>query len=192
MKINKVLSIIQLAVMYTSLICLALGGIFLTNLDDSMTTFVSALFITGMVLGGLAAGLAIAVIITSLVAMFKGKAIDYTKYVMIYKIAAIPYFIGNFVLSIMLIGGMLNPFMFVAIPIVAFLLMSITYINMLSSTAIDFAYVLSSLKQKTIKTNPLLIIGLVLEFFFCVDFLGSIFIFVNNKKQLSENNEEAK
>ena len=180
MKINKVFAIIQLSLMYISLVLLYVG--FLTpNSEEDLTT---ALVISGFVMALLAGAFATAICVISFVSIFKRGVKDYTKFVMIYKIIAIPWFIANFVLCVLLIGGMLNPFLLIAIPLVVTILVSSTYINMVSSSMIDFGYVLSSMRRKVIRLSPLLIIGLIFGFNFCLDVVGAILIFVGNKKQL--------
>ena len=183
MKISKIFAITQLSLMYISLICLFIAALVL-DVNEVPQELMRALAITGFVSAILAGLFASAICVISFVSMFKRGTKDYTKFVMIYKLVSIPWFIGNFVFCALLIAGMLNPFLLIAIPLVIAILMLSTYVCMLSSSMIDVGYVISAMKSRIIKPNAFLIIGLVLEFFFCTDAIGSIFIFIANKKQL--------
>ena len=185
MKINKIFMIVQLSLMYLSLLCCYLIAIPLgANIElpqwASYASLITA--ISGVVIASL---FSIAIMIISFISIFKKEAVDQTKFVMIYKIIAIPYFIGNFIFCALVIAGMLNPFLFLAAPIVAGIFMFFTYVNMLGSSVVDVAYVINSFKNKTLKPHPLVIIGIILEFIFCVDFLGAIFIFLEKRKQIN-------
>ena len=93
MKVSKVLAIIQLSMMYLSLIFLFVGSVSL-NGDDNLT---AAFFISGFALAIISSVIAFTICIFSFVSIFKRNTNDYTKFVMIYKIVAVPWFVGNFV-----------------------------------------------------------------------------------------------
>ena len=185
MKVSKVLSIIQLSLMYISLILIIIAAIPFMASADVPEGLSLGLFIAGITCGSLALGVAIAIYVISFISIFKNNTVNHTQYVMINKIVAIPWFIGNFVLYALLIAGMLNPFLMMAIPVVIFLGVVITYLDMLSSTMINVGYLISAWRNKILKPNALSIIGVILEFIFCVDFLGAIFVFIDNKKQIN-------
>ena len=171
--------------MYISLVfCFLLSGIVASDIE--VTQLAGNIFL-GCAIGGvvLASLFSVAIMIISFISIFKKEAVDQTKFVMIYKIAAIPYFIGNFVFCGLIVAGMLNPFLMLAIPLAVAIFMFFTYVNMLGSSIVDVAYVINSFKNKTLKPRPLLIIGIILEFFFCVDFLGAIFIYSEKSKQIN-------
>ena len=189
MKVNKIFAIIQLALMYLSIVSLLVYVNLDFNIEDLPTAISAALLITGLVAIVLAGLIASAICVISFISIFKKGTNNYTKLVMIHKIVAIPWFIGNFVFSVLLIGGMLNPFLLWGIPVVIAILVTNTYICMLSTSMMNVGYLISSWKNKVLKPSALLIIGLILEFHFCLDFLGAIFIFSGSKKQLSEEKQ---
>ena len=182
MKINKIFAIVQLSLMYISLICLFIAS-FIPGSEDPNPA-ITALVVTGIVTISLACMFALAICIISVVTIFKRGTLDCTKFVMVYKFIAMPWFIGNFVLCVLLVAGMLNPFLLIAIPLVVSILSSSTYICMIATSAMNVGYVISSWRNKTIRPCVILIVGMVLGFVFCVDFLGAIFVYSNNKKQL--------
>ena len=116
----------------------------------------------------------------SFVSIFANKAYDCTKFVMIYKIVAIPWFIGNFIMGILLIAGMLNPFLLLAIPIVIMLLILSTYICMVSSSTINFSHIVVLAKNNGLSLNVPFMIGIIISFIFCLDVVGAILIFLEN------------
>ena len=176
MKIRKVLAIIQLSLMYVSLICLYLGSLVFNN----QKTLTSILIIGGLVMAVLAGLFALAICAISFVSIFANKAYDCTKFVMIYKIVAIPWFIGNFIMGILLIAGMLNPFLLLAIPIVIMLLILSTYICMVSSSTINFSHIVVLAKNNGLSLNVPFMIGIIISFIFCLDVVGAILIFLEN------------
>lgn len=184
MKSSKILAFIQLSLMYIGLILVFVASFIPGGEDNSAP--IAALVITGIVSISIASILATIICIISLVSIFKNSTADNTKFVMIYKFIAIPWFIANFVLCVLLIAGMLNPFLFFAIPVVVIILSLSTYINMISTSAINLGYVLSSFRRKTLRPNALLIIGTIFGFIFCLDFIGAIFVYKNNKNQLNK------
>ena len=185
MKISKVLIIIQLSLMYLSLIFLFIGGLSL-NSEEEVT---SILFVTGFIMSVVAGFLAFLICVISFFSMLRKSNNDYTKFVMIYKLVAIPWFIGNFIICLMLIAGMLNPFLLIAIPLVIAILVLSTYICMLSSRMINFSYVITAWRNKTIMPTPFIILGAILGFMFCLDVIGAILIFIENKRQLKNKDE---
>ena len=169
--------------MYISLICLYCWCFILTP-NDASTTLVRVLAITGLVSIILAGLIAFIICVISFISIFRKSSNDYTKFVMVYKIIAIPWFIGNFILCVLLIGGMLNPFLLFAIPLVIVILVLSTYICMLSSSMINIGFLVTSWKNGVLKPNPILVISLILEFNFCLDLIGAALIAIENKKQL--------
>ena len=174
MKVCKVAAIIQLSLMYLSLIFLFAGAF----------TMIGVLALIGFIMAILSSLFALATCVISFFSMFKSKTQDYTKFVMMYKLISIPWFIGNFIFCILLIAGMLNPFLLIAIPIVIIVMILSTYICMLSSSMINFSYLIVSWRNKTIKPSGLVAIGVIFGFIFCLDALGAILIFLENKRHL--------
>lgn len=182
MKANRILAIIQLSLMYISLICMYVAVFTSTKIPDE---FIRSLAIVGLVTILVADLIAIVLFNLSIIPIFKKNPIDDTKFVMIYKIVAIPWFIANYYLCVMMIAAFLNPFLMLAIPVAIAILTSSTYICMISTSMMNVGNEISSFRRKVIKPNALIIIGMVLGFIFCLDLLGAIFVYTQNQKQLN-------
>lgn len=184
MKSNRILAIIQLSLMYVSLICMYIAVFTSTEISAEL---IRTLAIIGFVTILVADIIAIVLFNLSIIPIFKKNPIDDSKFVMIYKIVAIPWFIANYVLCVLMMAAFLNPFLFFAIPIAVAILSSSTYVCMISTSMMNVGNEISSFRRKVIKPNALIIVGLVLGFIFCLDFLGAIFVFTQNKKQLNNS-----
>ena len=187
MKINKTLVISQLVAMYISIILIYIPAIILlknNNYTISNNPF-NVMFIIGFAFTIIALLLSLAIIISSLIITIKGKSEDVSKFTLIIKLIAIPWYIANYVMWVLAVLGMLNPILFLAIPIVIALSMTGTYLFMISVSIHNLLPIFYLLIKKKIKLNPLLVIGIIFHFIFCLDILGAIFILINNKRQLS-------
>ena len=145
----------------------------------------NVMFIIGFAFTIIALLLSLAIIISSLIITIKGKSEDVSKFTLIIKLIAIPWYIANYVMWVLAVLGMLNPILFLAIPIVIALSMTGTYLFMISVSIHNLLPTFYLLIKKKIKLNPLLVIGIIFHFIFCLDILGAIFILINNKRQLS-------
>ena len=187
MKVNKILAIIQLSLMIISLVFLYVAGFIA---PDAPSELIRAFAVTGLISILVADTLAVVITIIAFVSIFKNNTTDTTKFVMIYKIIAIPWFIANFVFCLILVAALLNPFTMIAIPLVIAILSLSTYVCMIPTSMMNVGYVISYLRRKVIKVSPLIIIGLIFGFIFCLDLLGAIFVFAQNKKQLNSSIEK--
>lgn len=189
MKINKILVIIQTSLMYLSLSLLYLPIILLFNKNyDTVSDGKKIVFIIGFVIGIITALLAVSILIPSIISIFKKNNEDMTKLTMIIKLISIPWYIANYVFWVLIITGSLNPFLFIAIPFIIAISVINTYIYMLSISMNNICVLISELKNKNIKVKPLLIVGMVFQFIFCLDVLGAIFTYVEYKKQIVTSN----
>ena len=184
MKANKILIIIQLSMMYLSQLLMLIGVLQYETeeLQHNMGYFLMAGLIVAIVVAVLSMGL----LVPSFISIFKKNNEDMTKFTMIIKLAAIPWYIVNFVVCSMVILGMLNPFFLMGIPLFAFIFVSTTYINMLAVSANNIGVIISELITHKIKSNGLLIVGMIFHFMFCLDVLGAIFTYVNYRKSIKE------
>ena len=140
----------------------------------------------GLLLGIAFSGMGIAFVICalllafSIVSIFKGE--NASRMTMIIKIVLIPWYIVNFILCVCLIGGMLNPFLMLTIPIAVFLMISTTYINMLASGLPDIAFFVHLLIKKKVELNATLIISILFMFIFCLDAIGGILFYIKTRE----------
>ena len=186
MKASRVLLIIQTSLMYISMILFYIPAFNILNSDDTLNDGYKALLITGVSLAVLASLLAIVSMILSIVSIFLKNNKDNTKFIMILKIVLIPWYIASFTLWALMILGMLNPFLFFAIPIMIILSMFGTYIYMLSSSLNNICLIISNFKNKTLEVKPLFIVGMILQLFFCIDIVGAILDYIASKKYKNE------
>ena len=182
MKANKILLITQTALMYVSMILVytPIIRMFWIKDDDPMAT---GMMIAGAAIAGVCLLMAIASYVLSIITIFKKQVVDSTQFTMIIKFVLMPWYIANFVLWTLIVGGMLNPFLVLGIPIIIALSVIGTYMFMLGSTLHNVCTIIAELKNKTLKPSGLLIAGMVLQFFFCLDALGAIFTFIKCQKR---------
>lgn len=183
MKVNKILLIIQTALMYVSLILLIIPAFALLSYAGDNNIVYMALFTAGVVVGLVAALIAAGVIVPSIVSIFTNNNEDMSKFTMIIKLASIPWYVGNFAMWGLLVAGMLNPFLLIAIPLVICIAVFITYVDMLSISMNNICVIISNLRKKKYQPNALLIVGMVFQFIFCLDILGAIFTYLDCNKQ---------
>ena len=142
-----------------------------------------SLFFTSISIIGICLVLAAPIFVLSIITIFKKEIVDSTKLVMILKLALIPWYIANFALWGLLVAGMFNPFLMIGIPIVITISAIGTYVLMFSSSILNICTIIGEFKNKTLKPSGLLIAGMVLQFFFCLDALGAIFTFIKCHKR---------
>ena len=185
MKTNKILLITQTALMYVSMLLAYILIIIMMPADSNNSEIVlRTLLISSISIIGICLLLAFPIFVLSIITIFKKEIVDSTKLIMILKLALIPWYIANFVLWGLLVAGMFNPFLMIGIPIVITISAIGTYVLMFSSSIVNVCTIIGELKNKTLKPSGLLIAGMVLQFFFCLDALGAVFTYiVCNKKQ---------
>ena len=183
MKASRITLIAQIVLMYIMDSPLyAIMILMTTHLDDNlMSELIKGLLIAFLVLSILIFPICMANAALSLISIFKGQY-NPSKIVMICKLVLIPWYILNFIMCIMLIGGMLNPFMMIAIPIVICIEVIITYVYMISTSLPDIAYFFNRVFRKAISVNGLLIVSIVLLFIFCLDIVGGIMFYLSSAK----------
>lgn len=182
MRTNKILIILQLCLMYISQACILIGGLVVFDDNATLQEVMNLLFRSGVIIALATTVLSIGILVPAIISIFKKNNEDMTRFTMIIKLAAIPWYIMNFVLCTMLVAGMLNPFLVLGIPIMVFIFVCITYINMFVVSANNVAGIIGQLKDRTLKINPLLIVGVIFHFIFCLDILGAIFTYANHRK----------
>lgn len=182
MKASRALLIIQTTLMYISMILFYIPAFNILNSEDTLNNGYKATLITGLSLVIIAFLVAIATMILSTISIFLKNDKNNTKFIMIIKIILIPWYIANFTLWALMILGMLNPFLFVAIPIMIVLSMFGTYIYMLSSSLNNICLIISNFKNKTLEVKPLFIVGMILQLFFCIDIVGAILTFIASRQ----------
>ncbi len=128
------------------------------------------------VLLGLALVVGIAALIFGIIGTAKREEDPKTCLTVIIKAALIPFFCINIYLWCVLVSGMLNPFLFLAIPAIIVIGCCVTYVYMIMTGLPDIIYMIAFLIRRKKKPNIYMILGLIFEFFFVLDLVGAIFI----------------
>ena len=183
MKTNKVLLIIQTILMYVMHLPLYVAVILsLIPMDKTIQdNSVTAMFITFFVLVGLITPICLINFIFSIIGLFKGQA-NPNKTTMVCKLALVPWYVMNFVICAVIIGGFLNPFLMLAIPILLFIFIFFTYIFMLSTSLPDISYFFYGIFRKRIQIKTSLIFSIIFLLVFCLDIVGGVMFFCNTKQ----------
>lgn len=178
MKTNKVLLIVQTVMMYISQIPLYALLIManMSGLDEIKDIMAYAYLISTLLI----IPLCFVNAIFAIVALFKGNS-NPSKLTMIIKFVLVPWYVLNFVICGAVILGLLNPWFFLAAPIVAFVLISVTYIFMLSTSLPDMAFYFHKLFKREAKIKPVFIVAIIFMFCFCLDTIGGLLFFLGGK-----------
>ena len=110
------------------------------------------------------------------------------KTTLLVKVGLIPWYLFNFLFCVTLVGGFLNPFLFVAIPLLICFEVGITYFLMLATGAHAIVYTVKLLARQKRKPTGAVLAALIFQFFFCLDILGAILLYRESKKVESEAN----
>ena len=128
------------------------------------------------ILLGVACLLGFVSLIFAIIGTAKREEDPKTKLSVIIKALMVPFFCINICLWGVLVSGMLNPFLFLAIPAIIVIGCCLTYVYMIMTSMPDIIYMISFLVRRKKKPNIFMILGIIFEFFFVLDLLGSIFI----------------
>ena len=183
MKVTKISLIIQAIGMYVMHLPLYILLIIfaLPNCEDILNVAAKPIFISFLVLLIIVSPLCLLTAITSIVSIFKGNKSP-AKTTMIVKLALIPWYVLNFYLCIMLIAGFLNPWLMLAAPVVAALLMCSTYIYMLATSLPDIAYLIRLLIKRKIRIKASVVFAIIFLFIFCLDVIGGLMFYLITRK----------
>ena len=175
---NKIFLIIQTVLMYLSN-ALSMVPLILIMNNAVEEEIARKIFFSGFIVGMVAFVYALATMVFYITDAFLKNRKSPVKLIMILKIVLIPYYISNFVLWGLLIIGTLNPFLFMAMPLLLVISIFVTYMNMIATSMPNAAYSISLLRERKTAPSFLLIASNILQYIFCLDILGSILLFVN-------------
>ncbi len=190
MKANKILLILQTIGMYLmqSPLYVVMALSYANAPKETLDAWVGPMMVTSLVLAVLLIPLCMANAVVSFVSVFAGRYSP-TKVSMVVKLILIPWYVLNFLFAIILLSGFLNPFLVVAIPLVAVLLIGLTYFYMISTSFPDMAYLFYALPRGLIRSLPMAIVGFVFLFIFSLDVVGAI-LFHTAVKEAEPSPEE--
>ena len=120
--------------------------------------------------------LGLAALIFGIIGTAKREEEPKTGLTVIIKAVMVPFFCINIYLWCVLVSGMLNPFLFLAIPAIICIGCCLTYVYMFMTSLPDIIYMISFTIRRKKKPNIFMILGIIFEFFFVLDLLGAIFI----------------
>lgn len=98
------------------------------------------------------------------------------------KMTLIGWFIMNGIIWLMLVAGLGNPFLFWSIPLAMFIGFCATYIYTLMVNLPKFIYVVVRLMKRKKKPTASIIVALIFQFFFCLDYVGDFLLRKENLK----------
>ena len=169
MKLNNILLVFQVILMYTIHILFLVMMLIINN--DSMANLNVLIYIFLGLLFVLIAN-SLYLIILGITNIKKNINNSY-KLVMIVKLSLIPWYIINFLIITLLFIGFLNPFLWFAVPILILLGMLLTYLFMIATSMPNISCLISEIiRYKSLKK----IIVLIFHFIFCLDVIGSIIV----------------
>ncbi len=168
-KIMLILTLVTLYVMQ--------GFVYFTiyGLLDPTTEFSVLDFIVPLALLGVSILLGITALVLAITGAVKNEG-PVSVITVVVKVLMIPFFVVNFLLWFLAIGGMFNPFLMVGIPVVAFIGICLTYGYMLTTSLPDIVYTIIFCIRNKRKPSRLMVIGVIFEFIFMLDLLGSIML----------------
>ena len=182
MKRSNVMLIIQLVCMYMVHIPFYLALILVKVPSVSFET------ISGLMTAGLICLLLmIPVCLISFIFAILNLAQDASspvKMTLITKCCLIPWYIVNLLVCLLLVAGFLNPWLFLAVPVLFGIEAVVTYVFMLSTSLHSVFYIIRANATHKIQLNAAIIVALVFHFFFCLDVIGAIILHVEMQKQL--------
>lgn len=168
----KCLLIAAVVVLYAmqAAVLIPVGGILYDwPVPDFNFKLIIALLVIACLLG-------LAALIFGIVGTAKREEEPKTGLTVIIKAVMVPFFCINIYLWCVLVSGMLNPFLLLAIPAVICIGCCLTYVYMIMTSLPDIIYMISFTIRRKKKPNIFMILGIIFEFFFVLDLLGSIFI----------------
>ena len=181
MKLNRILLIVQAALMYLAHIpfCIAfLLKHFIEPLYDQYMPYLTRpyIFISIALIP-----VCIVNIILSLVSIRRSDK-NPSLLMLILKCALMPWFVLNFAICAVITLGMLNPFLLWAMPLVVSILAFSTYLCMVSTSLPDVAYFAGKLRNKEARMMPQYVLPIVFMFIFCMDAIGALIFFITSIK----------
>ena len=109
-----------------------------------------------------------------------------TKMTIVIKALMIPFFLINVTIWCLCVLGEFNPFLMLAIPLTIILGVVLTYAYMFMTSWPDILYmIIYTIKNKR-RPKPSMVLGIIFEFIFVLDIVGSILIHRAYKKTLEE------
>ena len=184
MKFNKALLITQTILMYIVQIPFYIAVILLwASSDDKSMSAMGILLLVGIILEIVITPICGVNIVFAIIGLIRGQNSP-LKITMAIKLVLIPWFLVNAYVCIILLAGLLNPWLVWSVPVFLVIMVGFAYIMMLPTSLYDFGYLLRNMISKKMKKSKFMIFLMVCLFIFCLDVLASILIYAFEKKYL--------
>ena len=181
MLISKIVLFVCLASMYfmQANVALPLYDVFhQTNIGGQLdVNFVLEILVVTVCIG-------LAAFILGIIGGAMREAKPYVVLTIVIKILMIPFFGINIYLWLLVMSGMLNPFLLLGIPAVGFIGFCLTYVYMMMTSAPDILYTIIFCIKNKRRPDVYMVIGVICEFFFLVDIVGAVMLHKSLKKAI--------
>ncbi len=193
MKANKILMLIQTIGMYLSQITVLVAFIILdiTINTEKVNAIADHLGDAYLICMGVLLLISLINIIVPLFYLQK-PAVNINRFAMNIKISQILWYIVNYILSLLVFLGMMNPLVWFAAPIYLVLAVLITYLYMLSTSMPLFLSYIRRMKWRKSASTVLSVLACISLFFFVFDVFGSIYLYLKDKDEEQERQKEDK
>ena len=171
MLISKILLILTMCAYYALQILIFIPLLGIMNSTDSFEfnwVVIGILLVAAVVLG-------IATLVFAILGAVKREK-NNTMVTIIVKSMLIPFFCINLYCWYCLLSGLMNPFLFITIPLVFIIGVAVTYVFTLSTGLPDVIYMIIYLKREKKRPQKLMLAGLILCFCFVLDLVGIVLI----------------
>ena len=148
--------------------------------DTLQESFTHALLIAFLVMTALMIPICVLNVVVSIRSALKGEEYP-TKVTMIAKLSLIPWYLFNLAICIVFASIFLNPFMFLAIPLIVACFVGVTYLLMFATSIGEIVYFIKK-KAKKEHLGAATIVGVIFLFVFCLDVVGAIILYRRSKK----------
>lgn len=193
MKANKILMLIQTIGMYLSQVTILVAFITLdiTINTEKVNAIADHLGDAYLICMGVLLLISLINIIVSLFYLQK-PAVNINRFAMNIKISQILWYIVNYILSLLVFLGMMNPLIWFAAPIYLVLAVLITYVYMLSTSMPLFLSYIRRMKWRKSASTVMGVLACISLFFFVFDVFGSIYLYLKDKDEEQERQKEDK
>ena len=177
MLISKILLILTMCVYYALQILILIPmQIIMKSADGAEFNWVAIgiLLVAAAVLG-------LATLIFAIIGAVKSEK-NNTMITVVVKFMMIPFFCINIYCWYLLFTGLMNPFLFVTIPVVLIVGVAVTYVFTLTTVLPDVIYMFIYLKREKKRPEKNMRTGLILCFFFILDLVGIVLIHKSYKE----------
>ena len=127
--------------------------------------------------------LAVTIFAFGIIQIARGKPNGYLQ-IMVTKLVLVPFFVVNFIMVVILIGAMGNPFLMWAIPAVLIISVSLTFFSMFATSFYNIGTMIYQLRKKEVIIERVLA-HIIFHFIFVFDVISAVIIYIQSRKSKS-------